>query len=155
MGHCATIASFLCIYYSSTDWLKIGKGVIQGCILSPWLFNLYAQMVKNPPAMRETWVWSLGWEDPLEEGMATHSSIFAWRIPMHRGSCGPQSMWCQGVRHNWATKQQQQQSTSCEMLGWMNHKLESRLPGEIFATLDINTTLMLIIPPKWQKMKRK
>ena len=39
-----------------------------------------AQMVKNPPAMQKTWVQSLGWEDPLEEGMATHSSILAWRI---------------------------------------------------------------------------
>ena len=38
-------------------------------------------MVKNSPAMRETWVQSLSWEDPLEEGMATHSSILAWRIP--------------------------------------------------------------------------
>ena len=45
-----------------------------------------AQMVKNPPAMQETWVRSLGWEDPLEEGMATHSSILAWRIPMNRGA---------------------------------------------------------------------
>ena len=36
---------------------------------------------KNPPAMQETWVRSLGWEDPLEKGMATHSSILAWRIP--------------------------------------------------------------------------
>jgi len=44
-----------------------------------------AQTVKNPPAMRETWVWSLGWEDPLEEGMRTHSSVLAWRIPMDRG----------------------------------------------------------------------
>ena len=43
-----------------------------------------AQRVKNPPAMRETWVPSLGWEDPLEEGVATHSSILAWRIPMDR-----------------------------------------------------------------------
>ena len=43
--------------------------------------SLVAQMVKNPPAMRETWVESLGWEDPLEEGMATHFSILAWRIP--------------------------------------------------------------------------
>ena len=43
--------------------------------------SLVAQMVKNPPAMRETWVRSLGWEDPLEKGMATHSSILAWRIP--------------------------------------------------------------------------
>ena len=41
-------------------------------------------MVKNLPAMQETWVPSLGWEDPLEEGMATHTSIIAWRIPMDR-----------------------------------------------------------------------
>ena len=39
------------------------------------------QMVKNMPAMQETWVQSLGWEDPLEKGMATHSNILAWRIP--------------------------------------------------------------------------
>ena len=43
-------------------------------------------MVKNPLSMWETWVRSLGWEDPLEEGMATHSSILAWRIPMDRGA---------------------------------------------------------------------
>ena len=48
--------------------------------------SLVAQTVKNPPAMWETWVQSLGWEDPLEEGMATHSSILAWRIPMDRGA---------------------------------------------------------------------
>jgi len=42
-------------------------------------------MVKNPPVMLETWVQSLSWEDPLEEGMATPSSILAWRIPMDRG----------------------------------------------------------------------
>ena len=40
-----------------------------------------AQLVKNPPAMQETWVQSLGWEDSLEKGKATHSSILAWRIP--------------------------------------------------------------------------
>ena len=45
-----------------------------------------AQMVKNLPAMWETWGQSLGWEDPLEEGMATPSSILAWRIPMDRGA---------------------------------------------------------------------
>ena len=45
-----------------------------------------AQMVKNPPAMRDCWVQSLGWKDPLEEGMATHSSILALRIPMDRGT---------------------------------------------------------------------
>ena len=45
-----------------------------------------AQLVKNLPAMQETWVRSLGWEDPLEEGMATHSSILAWKISMDRGT---------------------------------------------------------------------
>ena len=48
--------------------------------------SLVAQLVKNLPAMWETWVRSLGQEDPLEEGMATHSSILAWRIPMGRGA---------------------------------------------------------------------
>ena len=62
---------------------------------SPFLFStsLYsvwdstvAQLGKNPPAMLEAWVWSLGQEDPLEEGMTTHSSILAWRIPIDRGA---------------------------------------------------------------------
>ena len=48
--------------------------------------SLVAQMVKNPPAMLETWVGSLGWEDPLEKGTVTHSSILAGRIPMDRGA---------------------------------------------------------------------
>ena len=48
-----------------------------------WAF-LVAQMVKNLPAVWETWVRSLGWKDPLEEGMATHSNILTWRIPMDR-----------------------------------------------------------------------
>ena len=48
--------------------------------------SLVAQMVKNPPEIQETWVLSLGWEDPLEEDMVTHSSILACRIPMDRGT---------------------------------------------------------------------
>ena len=59
-------------------------------------------MVKNPPAMREPWVRFLGWEDPLEEGMVTQSSILAWRIPMDRGA------WratVHGVRESDMTKQ--------------------------------------------------
>jgi len=43
--------------------------------------SLVAQVVKNPPTMQETWIRSLGWEDPLGEGMATHSSALSWRIP--------------------------------------------------------------------------
>ena len=48
--------------------------------------SVVAQMIKNLPATWETWVQSLGWEDPLKEGMATHSSILAWRIPTDRGA---------------------------------------------------------------------
>ena len=48
--------------------------------------SLVAQVVRNPPAMQEMQVCSLGWEDPLEKGMATHSSILAWRIPMVGGA---------------------------------------------------------------------
>ena len=52
-------------------------------------------MVKNMPAMQETWVRSLGWEDPLEKGMATHSSILAWRIPWTEEPHGLQPMGSQ------------------------------------------------------------
>ena len=61
-------------------------------------------MVKNLPAMRETWVRSLGWEDALEEDIATCSSILAWRIPWTEGFGGLQSMGSQRVRHNRVTK---------------------------------------------------
>ena len=57
-------------------------------------------MVKNSLAMQETWVQSLGWEDPLEEGMATHSSILAWRIPRTEEPGGLQSMGLQRVGDN-------------------------------------------------------
>ena len=64
--------------------------------------SLVAQTVNNLPAMQETWVRSLGWEDPLEKGMATHSSILAWRIPSTEERGGLQ-MGSRRVRHNWAT----------------------------------------------------
>ena len=66
--------------------------------------------VKNPPAMqetKETWVRSLGQEDPLEEGMATHSSILAWRIPMDRGA------WQAAVHR--VAKSQTRQTTECAL----------------------------------------
>ena len=59
-----------------------------------------AQMVKNLSAVQETWVRSLGWEDPLEKGMATHSSILAWIIPWTGELGGLQSMGLQGVGHD-------------------------------------------------------
>ena len=61
---------------------------------------MVAQLVKNPPAMQETWVQSLGWEDPLEKGTATHSSILAWRIPWTEEPGGLQSMESQRVRQD-------------------------------------------------------
>ena len=61
-----------------------GEGI--GYLLQYSWASLVAQMVKIPPAMRETWAQSLGWEDPPEEGMATHSSILVWSIPMDRGA---------------------------------------------------------------------
>ena len=61
--------------------------------------SLVAQMVKNLPAMQETQVRSLGWGDPLEKGMATHSSILAWTIPRTEEPGGLQSMESQRVRH--------------------------------------------------------
>ena len=67
-------------------------------------FFYVTQMVKKTPAMQETLVQSLGWEDPLEEGLATHSSILAWRILMDRGAGGLQSMRSQRVGDNWVTK---------------------------------------------------
>ena len=59
-----------------------------------------AQMVKNLPAMQETWVQSLGWEDPLEEKMATRSRILAWKIPWTEEPGKLQSMGSQRVGHN-------------------------------------------------------
>ena len=62
--------------------------------------TLVVQMVKNLPAMQKTQVQSLGWEDALEKGMATHSSILAWRIPWTEESGGLQSMGSQRVGHD-------------------------------------------------------
>ena len=79
-----------------------------GCV---YLFNfcfiawasLVAQSVKNLPAVQETRVQSLGWEDPLEKKMATHSSILAWKISWTEEPGGLQSMGSQRVGHDWAT----------------------------------------------------
>ena len=84
----------------SIPWLGKSAGEGIGYPLQYTWASLVAQMVKKLPAMWETWVWSLGWEDPLEEGMATHSSILAWRIPWTEESGRLQSMGSQRVRHN-------------------------------------------------------
>ena len=74
--------------------------------------SLMAQQVKNLPAMQEVQemqVWPLGWEDPLEEGMATHSSILAWRTPWKEKPGGLQSKESQRIGHNLATNHKQKQ----------------------------------------------
>ena len=69
-------------------------------------------MVKNSPAKQEMWVPSLGWDDPLEKEMATHSSVLDWQIPWTEESGWLQSMGWQRVGHDLVTKQQQQQGRS-------------------------------------------
>ena len=73
-----------------------GKGGLKWKESDVWA-SLVAQMVKNLPAMWETWVQSLGWGDPLEKGMATHSGILAWRIPWTEEPGGLQSVGSQRV----------------------------------------------------------
>ena len=65
--------------------------------------SLVAQIVKNMPVMQETWIWSLGQEDPLKKGMATHSSILAWRVSWTEEPGRLQSVESQRIGHNWAT----------------------------------------------------
>ena len=89
---------------SPTYW-KL-KAWIEYMTLSLWviLYFVVAQLVKNLPATQETWVQSLGWEDALEKGVATHACILAWRIPWTEEPGVWQFMGSQKVRHNWTTK---------------------------------------------------
>ena len=82
--------------------------------------------------MKETWVRPLGWEDPLEEEMASHSSVLAWKIPWTEEPGGLQSMGLQRVGHNLATEQQQQQ--------------QAKLGGKItvFGNFDLSMNLSKI-----------
>ena len=92
-------------------------------------------MVKNLPAMRETWVWSLGQEDTLglvkgmatllhlEKGMATHSSILAWRIPWTEEPGRLQSMGSQRVRHDWVTNTHQIRSLKSTPINCLSYLL--------------------------------
>ena len=94
-----------CISYVSC----IGRRVLHHCITWEFLFlgilwpSLVAWMVKNLLAIQETRVWSLSQKDPLEKGMATHSSILAWRIPWTEEPGELQSTGWQRVRHDWQT----------------------------------------------------
>jgi len=80
--------------------LRWERGANISCRYRASWASLVAQTVKNLPAMQETSVPSLGWEDPLEKEMATHSSILAWEIPWTEEPGGLESMGSQRVRHN-------------------------------------------------------
>ena len=88
-----------------------------------WKDSLVVQTVKNPPAMRETWVQSLGWEDPLEKGMATHSGILAWRISCTEEPGGLQSMRSGAlftIAKTWKKTVSINQWIDKEDVGWYN-----------------------------------
>ena len=82
--------------------------------------SLVSHTVKTLPVMWDTWVRSLGWEDPLEKGMATHSSILTWRIPQTEEAGGLQSMGSQRVGHDQATNTHTHTHTQNRML--LSHK---------------------------------
>ena len=93
-----------------------------------------AQLVKNPPAMWETWVWSLGWDDPLERGMATYSNILAWRIAMDRGVWRAPVQGSQRVRDDWVTKHTHRQGN--KTIRW-----PIRTPTVVLIKWKINESL--------------
>ena len=105
-GHLKTIVSRVSSSWNSLDVIDHLKEE------KPFFFNsledlgasLVAQTVKNMSAMWETWVLSLGWDDSLEEGTASHSSILAWRIPCTEEPGRLQSMGSQRVGHSWVNK---------------------------------------------------
>ena len=92
-------------YLPLESLIKIVFLPVQGRVFNCWIplkrdwASLVAQMIKNLPAK----VWSLGWEDPLEKGVATHSSILAWEIPWTEKAGRLQSMELQTVGHDWVT----------------------------------------------------
>ena len=83
----------------SSSWKALSMLANINISIVPWT-SLVAQMVKQLPTMQETQVQSLGWEDPLEKEMATHSSILAWKIPWMEYPVRLQSMGSQRVGHN-------------------------------------------------------
>ena len=115
------------IGHGTTDWFQIGKGVCQGCILSPCLFNLYAEYIRRNAGLEET--------QQLEPDMEQQTGSKLGKEYIKAVYCHPAYLTYM-------------QSTSCKVLGWMKHKLESRLPGKISITLDMQMT-----PPLRQKAK--
>ena len=122
-------------------------------------------MVKNRPAMRETRVQFPGWEDPLEEGMATDSSTLAWRIPGTEEPGGLQSMGLQRAGHDWAARQrtwpwclfhQHQNSLRVKVFSTSASKLygQPRSPNQGFLLKDITESETKMVLPQKEVMGR-
>ena len=96
--------------------------------------------------MWETWVWSLGWEDPLEKEMAVHSSILAWKIPWREETGRLQPMESQRVRHDWVTSphftSRKQNICSQESWYWPKKLKMTQVVGEIYCVLGLEKTLL-------------
>ena len=110
-----------------------------------------AQLVKNLPAVRETWVQSLGWEDLLEKGMATHSSILAWRIPMDRGA-----WWATvpGVTKCHNEAQHSRAAQSCKnKSGWWSGERTYLLPGQAPKNLPGQPSLLFSLSAIQMRIK--
>ena len=109
--------------------------------------NRQSQMAKTLPALPETWVQSLGWENSLEKGRAIHSSILAWRIPRTEEPGGLQSRGLQTVRHNWATN-------TCTFLSPF-----LIIPMSVvnlmcrFSLIHVNSNRMFTLPPPSQALR--
>ena len=116
----------------------------------PLMNHLLAQTVKNLPAVQETQVWSLGQEDPLEKGMATHSSILAWIIPWTEDPGGLQSMGSQRVGHNWVTN-----AFTFSLLplkaGWEREEARGAIPSPARACRHIHSLKL----QAWGEIKTK
>ena len=98
-------------------------------------------MVKNLPAVWETQVWSLDWEDPLEKGMATHSGILALRIPWTEEPGRLQSMGLQRVRHDWATNTHFQEAKAVIQKGAGDDLSKAIEPKTIELTLLLESLI--------------
>ena len=101
--------------------------------------SLAAQTVQNLPATQETWIQSLDREHPVEKGMATHSSILAWRIPWTKKSGGLQFMGSQRVRHNWMNYHRYIHSKNYMRYSTLHYKIGSALDD--FAQLQAHVRI--------------
>ena len=108
-------------------WKNTFNPNIMGQYVLAWA-SLMAQTIKNLPAMWESWVQFLAWEDPLEQGMATHlpmASILVWRVPWTEKPIRLQSMGMQRVRHDWVTKTHRYTHTHTHTRTCINFKNQS------------------------------